>query len=504
MGKYKIQKNINRKMLFLFFALNLYLINLFAQRNFIRNNSFNDGMESWKFYRSHHAWAKPYVLSNKGFYISIRNGGSEMQHLQLSQDGIPLINGCTYTMLFDARAEAPRSINAMMQKNSDPWTNYSNCLKFDLSTEMQTFKHTFTMNEPTDWSASICFEFGIQKIGVIIDNVMLIKHRRIGCGRNLIKNGNFNYEMYSWNFYCDDEAIAEWEVIKYNNFFSAFILYGGYKMWHVHLRQNNIPLIQGHTYIMRFDARSWFPRTIHAMMEEYGNDYTPYSEPIEFNLKNSLQTFEHRFIMSNPTDLASSICFKFGKYHIGVVNIDNVSLIEDSTGMLLISFHGSTGSIELEDDISKNLIIGLNKPLESGDDPVIVGFNVYGTATPDQDFSFYDNTITFYYGGSQEQLVNLDILDDPFIEEDAYEKVIIELQILSGRAVCYNNYTYTHVIIDDDDPSGPPPLRKPTDIADPYFGKPTILKVAAFGEESAHVDEARHFKDFFMLLVKNN
>ena len=106
------------------------------------------------------------------------------------------------------------------------------------------------------------------KIGLIVCILVMSNY----C-KNLIKNPNFDKGMESWNYYSDNSAVSEAYVLD-NNCCKMFAYSGSNEMWHVHIRQNNIRMIQGRTYTFRFQAMADKSRRIYAMVEKNGEPYT--------------------------------------------------------------------------------------------------------------------------------------------------------------------------------------------------------------------------------------
>ena len=147
---------------------------------------------------------------------------------------------------------------------------------------------------------------------------------------NMIKNPGFTNSLSYWSFYADPAANAE--AYSENKRFRAYIPEAGTETWHVHLRQDNLPFVRGHTYYLQFDAKSVeSPRSILCLAEKNGGNYDTYGSNTYY-LTQQMQTFSNLFTMRNPTDQAASICFEFGIEPIDVV-IDNVKLVDvTSTG----------------------------------------------------------------------------------------------------------------------------------------------------------------------------
>lgn len=99
--------------------------------------------------------------------------GSANWAVQVFQDGVELVPGATYTLMFDAKASVARDMNFVLI------TNVENRETFSLTTDMQTFTYTFVYNG-TNSSGKVDFELGnisaasVEAV-VTIDNVMLFR-----------------------------------------------------------------------------------------------------------------------------------------------------------------------------------------------------------------------------------------------------------------------------------------------------------------------------------------
>lgn len=143
--------------------------------NLVSNGGFSSGLSGWSFYQAGGASASGSV-SGGAFLASVVDGGTEMWHAHLRQDGIPLAKGKKYLLTFDARAvEHDRAIFSMLEQNGGDYATYSGRKSFYLTKTTQSFSHVFTMGHDSDSAASLCFEFGVEPIDVVIDNVKLVE-----------------------------------------------------------------------------------------------------------------------------------------------------------------------------------------------------------------------------------------------------------------------------------------------------------------------------------------
>ena len=102
--------------------------------------------------------------------IDLREAGDFPWFAQISH-AILVVGGQEYTLCFDAKANAPRQITAYTDTNMDSWENTSGGqFRADLTTEYQTFQHTFTI-EQTDLHGRVAFDFAQSAIDVQMDNI---------------------------------------------------------------------------------------------------------------------------------------------------------------------------------------------------------------------------------------------------------------------------------------------------------------------------------------------
>jgi hypothetical protein len=97
---------------------------------------------------------------------------------QLYQEGLTFRQGVTYTVQFDANAEAARQINVNLGEpfSSDPWfVNFTPTEVFDLTTDVQTFSFTFTMSGETNENGKLVFELGVVD-GVVVEGAVNISN----------------------------------------------------------------------------------------------------------------------------------------------------------------------------------------------------------------------------------------------------------------------------------------------------------------------------------------
>jgi hypothetical protein len=142
--------------------------------NMVINGDFSDGFNYWDFYvEQSEASADHLINQNQELEIQIVSGGSLTWHVQALYPNLVLIEGSEYLFEFDAYASQNRYIQAELEKNGEPWINYSKMGISYITQELQHFSHQFVMEEPTEFNARIVYNLGGENTDVFIDNVSL-------------------------------------------------------------------------------------------------------------------------------------------------------------------------------------------------------------------------------------------------------------------------------------------------------------------------------------------
>jgi hypothetical protein len=142
--------------------------------NMITNGDFSDGFNYWGFFvDGSQASASLSINGAEELEIRIIDPGTENWHIQALYPNLTLIEGKDYLFEFDAYAEQNRLIEAEVEKNGPPWTNYSRKGLTWLTQTKQHFSHQFVMSDATEFEARIVFNIGGVNSDVIFDNISL-------------------------------------------------------------------------------------------------------------------------------------------------------------------------------------------------------------------------------------------------------------------------------------------------------------------------------------------
>lgn len=143
-----------------------------AGQNIVRNGDFSAGDDNWNFV-TNGATASRQVTGDGEMRITIETPGADFNDIQLYQSGQSLVRGETYLFEFDAYSTANRTIEALVEKNGKPWTNYGKLNPTALRRGKQHFAYEFLMENASDFNARVVFNCGMMAGDVYIDNVSL-------------------------------------------------------------------------------------------------------------------------------------------------------------------------------------------------------------------------------------------------------------------------------------------------------------------------------------------
>jgi endoglucanase len=172
-----------------------------APVSMVTNGTFNAALSAWNV--NINAAATAVIIQTNGEALALISSNSPTPtHIQLIQGGIPLTNGRTYTLKFDARSiPGARTIQTRFTAASSPFTKYFGNDSIELSPAMSSYTVTFMMTNATDPAARVVFNLGgdTNNNDVAIDNVMLVEgewfpqryaayevNRRMAAGNNFM------------------------------------------------------------------------------------------------------------------------------------------------------------------------------------------------------------------------------------------------------------------------------------------------------------------------------
>jgi len=138
-----------------------------------------------------------YHLTDGMMHVQIAAAGGPVYANQLMQR-VSLVRGRHYRLEFDARAAAPRLMNARLSQGANPgWTAYTN-FNPSLTTDTQSFTHYFTMTGATNLDARLEFNMGASAHDIWIGNVSLVEVPYVPEGADVLRTPLPNGNMV-WN-----------------------------------------------------------------------------------------------------------------------------------------------------------------------------------------------------------------------------------------------------------------------------------------------------------------
>jgi hypothetical protein len=144
-----------------------------VNQNLIRNGSFEAGFDEWELVLTGGAQVDPGVESGT-LQMRIIQAGAEPWHIQLRQNLIPMIQGREYLFEFDAWASATMMIDARIENEVSPWTNFGRIGSSRIIRNKSHFSYPFIVSDHSDYNARVVFNCSDRPGDLYIDNVSLI------------------------------------------------------------------------------------------------------------------------------------------------------------------------------------------------------------------------------------------------------------------------------------------------------------------------------------------
>ena len=287
------------------------------------NGDFELGSDSWLVGVDDNT-AAPVVTDadgNQHYSVDVATAGDPWS-VNTSQK-VEIINGETYTLIFDAWSDTNRSIIAGVGLSAAPWSNVTETV--NITPTRTTYSYTFDAVTFGDAQARVLFDLGANTWQVNLDNVALF----LGDGPppafddGLLNNGNFELGSESWLVGVDDTTSAPVVTdADGNQHYSVDVATAG-DPWSVNTSQK-VEIISGSSYTLTFDAWSDTNRSIIAGI---GLSAAPWSNVFEtVNITPTRTTYSYTFDAVTFGDPQARVLFDLGA-DTGQVNLDNVSLV---------------------------------------------------------------------------------------------------------------------------------------------------------------------------------
>lgn len=136
------------------------------------NGTFANGTNNWSIGAYNGAQANAQAVNGQ-YVVTSSSAGSASWNTQVTQTGIRLEQGKTYTLTFEARAVQTRTVEVNIGMAVSPYTSFSGGTTLNLTTTMQRFTKTFIMTAATTTNARLEFNAGLSTPQWYLDNVSL-------------------------------------------------------------------------------------------------------------------------------------------------------------------------------------------------------------------------------------------------------------------------------------------------------------------------------------------
>lgn len=188
-----------------------------ANGNYILNGNFAeaeslDDDAAWKFMLAQSGEATAEVKDN-AITIKTAKEGEVDYSVQLVQANLPIKKNSSYTLSFDAKASADRTMVVSVNSPDRGYKRYLSDQTVQMTTEKKTFTYDFTMRDDSDANARLDFNMG--KAGstadIEISNVVLKKTAENAGEEAKTVRADGNY-IYNGEFDEGDARLGFWEI----------------------------------------------------------------------------------------------------------------------------------------------------------------------------------------------------------------------------------------------------------------------------------------------------
>jgi hypothetical protein len=139
--------------------------------NQVFNGDFSDNEAHWSLDFNHGAQGE--VSWNGRYQLTVSSAGQDYSDIQLYQDNLKLIQGKSYLFEFTISASKTMAYEAKIEQTVSPYTNYSKT-GFSVATQREIHvQHKFVMDDPSDLSARMVFNFGDNTGEFYLDDISL-------------------------------------------------------------------------------------------------------------------------------------------------------------------------------------------------------------------------------------------------------------------------------------------------------------------------------------------
>lgn len=300
--------------------------------NYITNGEFSVAEDlsddvDWKFLTAEGGKGSA-KIENKEIVISTTEAGKQDYSIQLVQPNLPIRKGGTYTVSFDAYADATRTMKVDVSAPDRSFARYLADTDVDLTTQKQTYTYTFKMEKADDANGRLEFNLGktVSTATVHITNVKVTwdEKRDTGNEKTILADGN---SVYNGSFQEGEKRLGYWDIVNDANA-SVFVTdladgrrlkvtsAAGTESGKVLVGQKDLALMNGTNYVLSFSAQAAAAKSMNVTVA--GKKYTA-------ELDNAKKSYSFKFTQDSDN---KDISFDLG---LGTtVWLDDVRIDEDT------------------------------------------------------------------------------------------------------------------------------------------------------------------------------
>lgn len=300
--------------------------------NYITNGEFSVAEDlsddvDWKFLTAEGGKGSA-KIENKEIVISTTEAGKQDYSIQLVQPNLPIRKGGTYTVSFDAYADAARTMKVDVSAPDRSFARYLADTDVDLTTQKQTYTYTFKMEKADDANGRLEFNLGktASTAAVHITNVKVTwdGKRDTGNEKTILADGN---SVYNGSFQEGENRLGYWDIVNdANASVSVTDLADGRRLkvtsaagtesGKVLVGQKDLALMNGTNYVLNFSAQAAAAKSMNVTVA--GKKYTA-------ELDNAKKSYSFKFTQDSDN---KDISFDLG---LGTtVWLDDVRIDEDT------------------------------------------------------------------------------------------------------------------------------------------------------------------------------
>ena len=313
--------------------------------NYVTNGNFAtaiDPEKDWTLHLESDGAGTTNAVSGNSIKITPAAAGSLAHSVQLKQAGLPLYRGVEYTLSFDAKADAARTMIIDIEGPDRNWVRYLNDTSVNLTTENQHFSFDFKMDDATDANSSLEFNLGNQgsTVPATISNVSLkikddsgkideSKLHEVRADGNYVYNGSFSEGTVSdrtkyWEISDADKSKVSVTNVNNERRLKVVAPEGTTAKNPIVVKQDNLPLVGGK-----------FVLSYKAYKEDAGEDdkslvITLAKETYNNVLTSKEKSYESKFVFAEGDSTTFTMEFTApGTYYVDDVFVSEDAMIKN-------------------------------------------------------------------------------------------------------------------------------------------------------------------------------